>query len=216
VILHWSWTLERGYDATKESWPRLLLVLTAMLMTDMKEKQNNEMHMTGYDLEKVVNFLKYIYAKDSEAPKVKIKKSKVTLTFEKELHGKDNGNTLSPTLMRLAHHYQVQGLLNLCEYKLKSTKPSDKTLWTAKDIRTLGYDLDNQVLKECSEIWLAADCFQTLTCGGCNFKTQNSVVKLTCAGRFCHSGDPIVSGAQAITERGNELSSVTVKLPLKK
>merc|ERR1719419_248078 len=181
----------------------------------MKEKRNNEMHMAGYDVETVLSFLKFVYAEDSEISKVRIEKSDVTLTSEKKLLGKDYGDTLSPKLMRLAHHYQVLDLLNLCEYKLKTTKPSGKQLWTAKDVRKLGYDLNNEVLKERSEMWLAADCFQTLTCGRCNFKTQNPVVKLICAGDRCYSRNTTVSGAQAMTEC-NKPSSVTVKLPLKK
>ena len=79
------------------------------------EKKNNEMNMTGYDVETVLSFLKFVYAEDSEIPKVKIEKSEVTLTSEKKLLGKDYGDALSPKLMRLVHHYQVPDLLNLCE-----------------------------------------------------------------------------------------------------
>ena len=81
--------------------------------------------------------------------------------------------------MRLAHMYEVNDLIRLCEANLTNEKPFG-VAWTAKDVQKLGKDLDNQLLKERSEMWLLAEAFQALTCGNCKKETEYPPVKLQC------------------------------------
>jgi len=171
-------------------------VLKTMLMADMKETKTNEMHITGVDLETVTNLLQYVYAGETVAFSRSIVKD---MRYENNFFYKDFGNklNLSPKLMRLAHMYQVQGLVDLCEDKLKNTKPAGNP-WTTDDIKKLAKDLDNQALKDCSDMWLASEAFQTLICGSCQCTTQKPVIKLSCRGSC--KRQTIVSTAQAMVE----------------
>ena len=188
-------------------------VLKRMLMTEMKEKQSNVMRMTGFDLKTVTCLLQYIYQEECTVEKKELG-SQTTTGIEKQFFVKNIGSklSLSPQLMRLAHMYQVQGLVYLCEDKLKSTKPTGSvgTPWTAKDIRKLGEDLDMVALKECSERWLASEAFQTLWCSICRKTTVKPLVYLECGTKTCGDygdGLVLVSGAQV-----TDGSKVTIKL----
>jgi len=152
-------------------------VLKAMLMSEMKEAKTNEMSLKGFDLETVTSFLSYIYAEEDFQSK--ISDTDGLLGFKKHFYIPLIGDKLSPQVMRLAHMYEVNRLVQLCEINLTIERPFFKT-WTAKDIQKLGKDLDNQLLKERSEMWQLADAFQALTCGNCKKETKDPPVKLQC------------------------------------
>jgi len=179
-------------------------VLKTMLMTEMKETKTSEMHMTGVDLETATNLMQYVYAGESSVQTSKAMEtlsgqSAMEMRYDRQVFIKDFGKklNLSPELMRLAHMYQVQGLVDLCEDRLKATKPAGNP-WTADDIRKLAKDIDNKTLKDCSDMWHASDAFQTLICGSCKGTTEKPVVKLSCRGTC--KRETIVSGAQPMVE----------------
>jgi len=142
-------------------------VLKTMLMTEMKEAKTNEMNMRGFTLETVTGFLRYIYA---DAASVSWKylfrneNNEITWRFEKDFSIKDFGEP-SPQLMRLAHMYEMKDLVMICADSLKLSKPDENTPWTAKDVQKLAFDLGNEGLKQCSNVWLASNAYETLSCG---------------------------------------------------
>ena len=102
--------------------------------------------------------------------------------------------------------------LQLCEINLTIERPFFKT-WTAKDIQKLGKDLDNQLLKERSEMWQLVGAFQALTCANCKKETEEPPVKLQCksCGRFTD-----VSGDRPSVDYGDgeyRVSTVKIKFP---
>jgi len=155
-------------------------VLKTMFGVKMKEAKTNEMNMRGFTKETVTCFLRYVYA---EADSV-IGYGKDTLIVEKEFLLTDFGR-LTPQLMRLAHMYEMEDLVDICEFYLRQTKPDGEKPWTAQDIQKLGADLDSYELKHNSGIWLATDAFQRLTCGNCNKETTKPEVLLKCEKEDC-------------------------------
>ena len=67
--------------------------------------------------------------------------------------------------MRLAHMYEMKDLVMICADSLKLSKPDENTPWTAKDVQKLASDLGNEGLKQFSNLWLASNAYQTLSCG---------------------------------------------------
>ena len=186
-------------------------VLKNMLMANMKETRTSEMNMTGFDLETVSCFLQYVYAEESTESRIET--FKMMVGFERKFFIKDLSDKLSPQLMRLAHMYEIQRLVDYCEYMLKSTKPANKP-WNAMDICQLGKDLGNDVLRECSEMWLASDTFQSLTCGKCKKKTVKPRVSLHCNNDGCNAQTFVSSTQASVDFDGSRLTSIVgIKFP---
>merc|ERR1719312_2027271 len=179
-------------------------------MSEMKEAQTNEMKLRGFDLATVTGLLRYIYAgaqtiyrqdcyEDENGEILDVEKLGFSRNFR-------ISNYLSPQLMRLAHMYEIQDLVDICEKYLKEDKPNKyNKAWTANDIRKLADDLDNEPLKECSYLWLASDAFRVLECGSCKKRTKKPQVLLKCKHKMCgHLTDVTGDDARAIESDGKD------------
>jgi len=136
-------------------------VLAAMLTTNMVEANTGEMNLTGYDLETVTTFLKYLYAQW------------MCLDPEAEIQ------RLNIPLLKLAHQYQVEPLKADCVANLKMNRDLDAAL----DIWTVARQLGIQELEisKDSVAWLANEsgvkAFPVLQCGKCQVITEKPALK---------------------------------------
>ena len=158
-------------------------VLTTMLQTDMVEAKTNQMKISGHDLETVIAFLEYIYSNmnmfDFDQDKYKIK------------------------LLRLAHQYQVEALIDDCVDFLSRTI----TMKTAMEIWSVAEELDIERMKfsteSMSRLMVNANGFQVLKCGTCKRTTEKPAVQCKCCGYL----------TVLKTNKGNDKTKVSYKFP---